>query len=114
MQIAYKAKYLGFILGPKKGDNSWKKPVDKLRKRMDLWQDIPAGLFWNCRIYNTFLLPIPVFVAQLEKPPQFAVAAAEEAKFILFLKAAEKQCFLVFSRPQKKPSVPCFLKAAET
>ena len=78
MQIAYKAKYLGFILGPKKGESSWKKPVEKLRKRIELWQDMPAGLFWNCRIYNTFLFPVLLFIAQLEPPPQFAIAAADE------------------------------------
>ena len=79
MKIAYKAKYLGYIMGPKKGDDSWNKPVEKLRKRTGLWQDLPAGLFWNCRIYNTFLFPILMFIAQLERPPKFAEDAAAAA-----------------------------------
>ena len=79
MQVAYKAKYLGYIMGPKKGDDSWNKPVEKLRKRTSLWQDLPAGLFWNCRIYNTFLHPILMFIAQLERPPKFAEDAAAAA-----------------------------------
>ena len=81
MQIAYKAKYLGHVMAPKKGDDSWNKPVKKLRTRTGLWQDLPAGLFWNSRIYNVFLLPILMFVAQLERLPKFAEDAAVEAMF---------------------------------
>ena len=68
-------------MGPKKGDSSWNKPVEKLRTRTGLWQDLPAGLFWNSRIYNVFLLPILMFVAQLERLPKFAEDAAVEAMF---------------------------------
>ena len=40
----------------------------KYRERMKLWKDMPLGLHWDARIYNTFPLPILMYVAQLESP----------------------------------------------
>ena len=61
-------EYLGFMMGPGKGDSSWRQPMAKYRERIKLWKDMPLGLHWDARIYNTFLLPILMYVAQLESP----------------------------------------------
>ena len=38
-----------------------------------MWQDMPLGLHWDAKIYNTFVLPVLGYVAQLEEPPQWAL-----------------------------------------
>ena len=39
MQTARKGKYLGFYVGPGKGDKSWEEPTEKFLKRCRLWEN---------------------------------------------------------------------------
>ena len=38
------------------------------------WQWGALGLHLSCRVYNMFILPVLLFVAQLEEPPERAFA----------------------------------------
>ena len=72
-------KYLGFYVGPGKGDTSWKAPYKKYTERLDLWKDQPLGLHWDARVYNTFILPVLTYVAQLEEPPGWVLKGVEDS-----------------------------------
>ena len=67
-------KYLGFHIGPGKGTSSWTEPVRKYLSRVDAWRDMPLGLYWDARVYNTLCMPVLAYVAQLEAPPQWVLA----------------------------------------
>ena len=71
-------KYLGFYIGPGKGTKSWSKPADKYLERLQQWQWSELGLHLAMMTYNVFVLPVLLFVAQLEAPPQ-AVLEMEAA-----------------------------------
>eukprot|EP00959_Pyramimonas_sp_CCMP1952_P468264 9492941-Pyramimonas_sp.AAC.1 len=71
-------KYLGFYIGPGKGAKSWSKPSDKYMERLQQWQWSELGLHLAMMTYNVFVLPVLLFVAQLEAPPQ-AVLEMEAA-----------------------------------
>jgi hypothetical protein len=78
IKIDYKGKYLGFVLGPGQGPQSWNSPLNKYNKRVADWEDNNCGLFWNIIYYNTFVATTLEFVAQLE-PPTAEVCEAERA-----------------------------------
>ena len=78
MQISTSAKYLGFMVGPGKGDGSWVKPLRKFRERVALWPWADIGLFYATQVWNTFVLPVLLFVAQLESPPAVALQAERD------------------------------------
>ncbi len=67
MQLSLSAKYLGFYLGPGRGKLSWEKPMQKFKERINVWQNKGVGLGWSARAYNTFILPVLSYVAQLEE-----------------------------------------------
>ena len=69
MCVARYGKYLGFCVGPGKGDKSWEGPTDKFRKRCKLWENQGTGLHYQNMAYNTFALSTLTYVAQLEAPP---------------------------------------------
>ena len=73
MPVRYVCKYLGFQVGPGKGDSSWHAPFKKYQERINMWKDQPLGLFWDARVYNTFALPTLTYVAQLETPPSWVL-----------------------------------------
>ena len=58
---------------------SWRKPLAKFRSRVNMWQDQAIGLHWQARVYNTFIIPTLLFIAQLEKPDDHIVKATELA-----------------------------------
>ena len=69
MSISSKGKYLGFTIGPSKGDSSWQGALDKATKRVGDWDWAPLGLFFASQVWNTFVASLFGFVAQLERPP---------------------------------------------
>ena len=85
MLVKDACKYLGFQLGPGKGDSSRQAPFKKYISRLNMWKDQPLGLFWDARVYNTFVLPILTYVAQLETPPEWVL----EGVISSFSKAAK-------------------------
>jgi hypothetical protein len=64
-----KAAYLGFMVGPGAGDETWRKQFSKFSKRMQIIKklglDIPNANF----LANMHAFPVFSFVAQLEHPP---------------------------------------------
>jgi len=68
----YKADYLGFQVGPGKGAHSWDKPRSKFLRKAGDWGNIGLGLTEAICVYNSYLLPTLLFVAQLEPvPPKY-------------------------------------------
>ena len=68
-------KYLGFMIGPSRAEHSWDKPLAKYRCRVNEWKWSSLGLHLACRVYNMFVLPTLLFIAQLEEPPSEAFEA---------------------------------------
>ena len=79
MPVCSSCKYLGFQMGPGKGDSSWHKPWQKYLGRLDMWHDQPLGLHWNARVYNTFAVPTLGYVGQLETPPAWLLTSAVQS-----------------------------------
>jgi hypothetical protein len=57
--------YLGFTIGPNKGDRFWTGAVDKATNRVGEWDWAPLGLFFATKVWNTFVASLFGFVAQL-------------------------------------------------
>eukprot|EP00974_Lingulodinium_polyedra_P022731 2195833-Lingulodinium_polyedra.AAC.1 len=51
-------KYLGFYVGPGKGDKSWGKPAAKFRARLEDWNWSEMGLHAVLAAYNIYVLPV--------------------------------------------------------
>ena len=79
LKIKSHTTYLGFNIGPGKGDSSWDAPLLKFAKRVDSWSGTGAGAQLDTLAYNTFALPTLLFIAQLERPPHEALAAERAA-----------------------------------
>jgi hypothetical protein len=67
--------YLGFAIGPGKQDHSWDKPLKKLIQRTEFWDWSKLGLQGAAVYFNVFVMPVLLFVAQLEEPPPKVLAA---------------------------------------
>ena len=48
-QTADKGKYLGFVIGPGRGQHSWSTAVSKYKRRAQQWACLPIGLFRGCQ-----------------------------------------------------------------
>lgn len=68
--LDYKAKYLGFYLGPEAADSSWTKPLEKFRERVAVWSSHGLGPHYTLAAYFLYVLPVLLFVAQLEELPE--------------------------------------------
>lgn len=62
-------KYLGYFVGPGKKDRAWNAALDKAEKQVLAWDWAPLGLYLAATVWNTFIIPLLGFVAQLEAPP---------------------------------------------
>ena len=69
IEVASKGTYLGFVLGPGKGADSWRKPVAKYIDRVGRWANVGGGKQYAAMAYNIFALSTLLFVAQLENTP---------------------------------------------
>ena len=79
--IALKGTYLGFVVGPGKGTESWVKPLEKFKQRVARWSQVPGGMQFSAVAYNTFALSTLLYIAQLEPVPEFVFE--EERKQVL-------------------------------
>ena len=73
------ARYLGFEVGPGRGDLSWSAPLRKYRERVEIWRAIGAGLRLTVVAYRVYILSVLLFVAQLERVPEAALQAESRA-----------------------------------
>ena len=55
MPVQLSSKYLGYTMGPGKGDLSWSGPAKKFEARVSLWSEAAAGIFWAIRVHKQFL-----------------------------------------------------------
>ena len=62
-------KYLGVFIGPGKGTRSWTNPLAKYHARLREWPWSELGLHSAITIYNMYILPVLLYVAQVEVPP---------------------------------------------
>ena len=62
-------RYLGYAVGPGRHQHSWDRPRAKFCERLRDWPWAKLGLHLAVRVFNVFLLPTLLFVAQLEDPP---------------------------------------------
>ena len=68
IQWDYEGKYLGFRIGPDKRHKSWTKVARKYEERLSDWTWSDMGLHPAIYTYNACVLPVLLFVAQLEPP----------------------------------------------
>ncbi len=69
LQFDMYATYLGFVMGPMKGEKSWDKALNKFTLRARAWGRVGCGFFMTCMAYGTYIKSTLQFVAQLEDFP---------------------------------------------
>ena len=69
ISIAHTAKYLGFYVGPGKGQLSWKAPLQKFRDRAKQWGRMGLGFLLTVQAYQIYISSVLQFVLQLEPLP---------------------------------------------
>ena len=69
LNFASWGKYLGFAVGPGRGCRSWDKPLQKFIERIHSWEWSGLGLHGAAVVYNLLVVPVRMFVAQLEVVP---------------------------------------------
>lgn len=62
-------KYLGFLVGPGTGDDTWNRPIQEYLHRSAQWAGMGLGLFYNMKIYRVFIATVLSFVMQLAEDP---------------------------------------------
>jgi len=67
--VADRGVYLGFVIGPGKGDHSWSKPLEKFKSRVARWSKVGGGKQFATISYNMFAVSTLLYVAQLEDIP---------------------------------------------
>ena len=70
-QFWLKASYLGFVLGPDKGLDSWHKGLEKALVRARTWAAQGLGLYYSLIVYKIYIISVLSFVAQLEEVPAY-------------------------------------------
>ena len=72
--IAGCGKYLGFVIGPAAGHQSWKSALQKFHDRAEWWAQKHLGLFLNTQVYRVYIHSTLGFLAQLcELPPDLSI-----------------------------------------
>jgi hypothetical protein len=84
ISITTAAKYLGFMLGPGRGQSSWEAPMRKFLDRAKLWGSINPGLFHNIMAYRVYIALVLSFICQLDPLPTDFDAAERKACELLF------------------------------
>ena len=69
VEVAWHAKYLGFIIGPERADNSWKKASAKFTQRVVARAFLRLGMYMNASVYRSFCMSLFSFLWQLEDIP---------------------------------------------
>ena len=67
--IKLTAKYLGFYVGPERGNLSWLAPLQKFRERCLIWRNIGPGMLHSIKAFKVYIFPVLAFVLQLECLP---------------------------------------------
>ena len=68
-QISDKARYLGFVIGPGAGDETWDSTFEKARKKVEAWRAVGCSLFYSVTLFNVYILSSFSFICQVMNPP---------------------------------------------
>ena len=63
------ATYLGFAVGPNRGQHSWDKALQKMLDRARVWRAIGCGMLISINAYRMYIFPLACFLLQLENLP---------------------------------------------
>ena len=91
VNVKHSGTYLGFAVGPGRGETAWEKPVRKFQKRCISWGNLGLGLSFGTLAYNTFAASTLAFIAQLHKP-NAAVIKAESKGIPKFMPGPYQWC----------------------
>ena len=91
ISIRQAGTYLGFVVGPGRGETAWDKPIQKYQKRCSTWGCLGLGLSFGTLAYNTFAASTLTFIAQLHKP-NTEVRLAETEGIPKFLPGPHQWC----------------------
>ncbi len=69
VSITGAAKYLGFYVGPSKGETSWTSPMQKFKDRAKQWGSFGYGMLISIQAYQVYVSSVLQFIAQLEPLP---------------------------------------------
>ena len=84
IKVQYHATYLGFVLGPERGERSWDGPLRKYIDRCTEWGSLGLGMQLSVEAYLSYIFPVLQYIAQLELPPSAWVSVEETAIRTLF------------------------------
>ena len=79
MPVTDCGKYLGFMVGPGKGEQSWGAPNAKFIQRCRDWSEHGVGMHFHTVAYNTFAISTLGYIGQLESAPQETLELEEVA-----------------------------------
>jgi len=79
VQWASHGRYLGYQIGPGRGERTWDKPKAKYEQRLREWDWSAMGLQAALDVYNIYVLPVLTFVAQLSSPPEAVLSLERTA-----------------------------------
>ena len=78
------ATYLGFVVGPERGELSWNKPLEKFLSRARVWRDIGRGMFYTIMAHRVYMFPVLGFLLQLGVVPSNVAWHEQRACSLLF------------------------------
>ena len=58
------ATYLGFAVGPTRGQHSWDKALQKMLDRARVWRAIGGGMLISINAYRMYIFPLACFLLQ--------------------------------------------------
>ena len=116
--IASKAKYLGFIVGPGRGSLSWTSPSRKYMDRANLWAKLGLGLLHTINAFQVFIMSVMLFVAQLDPLPEAYPDLEKSACVALFpgpndwISTSFLTCLKITGFPRELPDMQAISMAA--
>ncbi|CAK0835735.1 unnamed protein product [Prorocentrum cordatum] len=69
IKVELHAMYLGFVLGPERGDLAITKPLKKFLERVRDWGAAGGGLLLTALAYSVYIIPVIAFLLQLDNLP---------------------------------------------
>ena len=77
-------KYLGYFVGPGRGNLSWLVPLQKFRELCVIWRNIGPGMLHSIKAFKVHIFSVLLFVLQLERLPSGFTATFTKGISALF------------------------------
>jgi hypothetical protein len=94
IRIAWWAVYLGFAVGPEAHLHVWESAFNNYRIALCKFTNSETGLHASILIYNIFVLPTLLYIAQLDPIPKY-ISKFERRNVIMIFPAPYKWCTLL-------------------